>query len=62
MNAEQDNQLINPTYEEGDFVVYPAHGVGYVLGIEKVEISGVLQDYLNSMDNKSICPIIYDQW
>ena len=42
MNHEQDDQLINPTYQEGDFVVYPAHGVGYVLGIEKVEISGSL--------------------
>ena len=28
---------------------------------EKVEISGELQDYLHSMDDKSICPIIYNQ-
>ncbi len=28
-------------YNGGDFVVYPTHGVGKVLGIEKQEISGV---------------------
>ena len=39
---EENNKEINPVYEEGDFVVYPAHGVGYVIGIEKVEISGSL--------------------
>merc|ERR1712138_173526 len=42
MTSEANNKEINPVYEEGDFVVYPAHGVGYVIGIEKVEISGSL--------------------
>ncbi len=42
MTSEENNKEINPVYEEGDFVVYPAHGVGYVIGIEKVEISGSL--------------------
>jgi CarD family transcriptional regulator len=32
----------NTNYTEGDFVVYPAHGVGHVLGIEKTEIEGSL--------------------
>jgi CarD family transcriptional regulator len=27
-------------FEEGDFVVYPSHGVGKILGIEAQEISG----------------------
>ena len=34
----------NTNYTEGDFVVYPAHGVGHVLGIEKTEIGGSLLD------------------
>ena len=42
MTSKENNNEINPVYEEGDFVVYPAHGVGYVIGIEKVEISGSL--------------------
>jgi CarD family transcriptional regulator len=28
-------------FEAGDYVVYPTHGVGRVLGVEKQEISGV---------------------
>ena len=28
-------------YKAGDFVVYPTHGVGKVLGVEKQEISGI---------------------
>ena len=42
MTSEENNKEINPVYEEGDFVVYPAHGVGYVIGIENVEINGSL--------------------
>ena len=34
MTSEENNKEINPSYEEGDFVVYPALGVGYVFGIE----------------------------
>ena len=28
-------------YSAGDFVVYPTHGVGKVLGVETQEISGI---------------------
>ncbi|MEM7168679.1 MAG: CarD family transcriptional regulator [Pseudomonadota bacterium] len=33
-------------YEEGDYVVYPTHGVGRVLGIENQEISGITLDLI----------------
>ncbi len=33
-------------YSAGDFVVYPTHGVGKVLGIETQEISGVTLDLI----------------
>jgi CarD family transcriptional regulator len=33
-----------PLFEEGDFVVYPAHGVGRVVGLEKREIAGFALD------------------
>ena len=33
-------------YSAGDFVVYPTHGVGKVLGIEAQEISGVILDLI----------------
>ena len=33
-------------YAEGDFVVYPTHGVGKVLGIETQEISGLTLDLI----------------
>ena len=29
------------SYEDGDFVVYPTHGVGKIIGTEKSEIAGV---------------------
>ena len=28
------------TYEDGDFVVYPTHGVGRILGVETTEVVG----------------------
>jgi len=31
----------NIDFEQGDYVVYPAHGVGFVEGIEKTKIGGV---------------------
>ena len=37
-----DKNVSDVDFKIGDFVVYPAHGVGYVIGIEKVEISGSL--------------------
>jgi CarD family transcriptional regulator len=33
-------------YSAGDFVVYPTHGVGKVLGVESQEISGVTLDLI----------------
>ena len=33
-------------YSTGDFVVYPTHGVGKVLGIEAQEISGIKLDLI----------------
>jgi CarD family transcriptional regulator len=33
-------------YSAGDFVVYPTHGVGKVLGVETQEISGVTLDLI----------------
>ena len=36
----------NSEYSAGDFVVYPTHGVGKVLGVEKQEISGISLDLI----------------
>ena len=36
----------NSEYSAGDFVVYPTHGVGKVLGVEKQEISGITLDLI----------------
>ncbi len=36
----------NAEYSAGDFVVYPTHGVGKVLGVEKQEISGITLDLI----------------
>ena len=44
MDTQTDNSEHEMNYDEGDFVVYPAHGVGQVLGMEKVEIGGKLLD------------------
>jgi CarD family transcriptional regulator len=33
-------------YSAGDFVVYPTHGVGKVLGVEKQDISGISLDLI----------------
>mgnify|MGYP001358682912 CR=1 FL=1 len=42
MNLEQEKNELNDEYNQGDFVVYPAHGVGHVLGTEEREIGGSL--------------------
>ncbi len=42
MSQKSDNSELVNTFCEGDFVVYPAHGVGHVLGTEKREIGGSL--------------------
>ena len=36
MDTQTDNAEHEMNYDEGDFVVYPAHDVGQVLGMEKV--------------------------
>ena len=43
MSQKSDNSELVDTFCEGDFVVYPAHGVGHVLGTEKREIGGSLR-------------------
>ena len=42
MSQKSDNIELVDNFCEGDFVVYPAHGVGHVLGTEKREIGGSL--------------------
>ena len=29
------------TYQDGDFVVYPTHGVGKIIGTETTEVAGI---------------------
>lgn len=38
--ANTDIREAKETFRKGDFVVYPVHGVGKVLGVEKQDISG----------------------
>lgn len=38
--AEKKNITLKKGFRTGEFVVYPAHGVGVVTGIEKQEIAG----------------------
>ena len=38
--AEKKNAHLRKTFKNGEYVVYPAHGVGVVTGIEKQEIAG----------------------
>ncbi len=33
-------------YDEGDYVVYPTHGVGRVMGIETQEVTGITLDLI----------------
>ena len=44
MVEESKVEDINSEYNEGDFVVYPAHGVGHILGTEQREVGGILLD------------------
>jgi CarD family transcriptional regulator len=34
------------SFEEGDFVVYPTHGVGRILGTEEREVAGMTLEML----------------
>ena len=37
---------IESSFEEGDFVVYPTHGVGRILGTEEREVAGMKLEML----------------
>jgi len=39
-------QKSESSFEEGDFVVYPTHGVGRILGTEKREVAGITLEML----------------
>ena len=39
-------QKSESSFEEDDFVVYPTHGVGRILGTEKREVAGVTLEML----------------
>ena len=39
-------QKSESSFEEGDFVVYPTHGVGRILGTEKHEVAGMTLEML----------------
>src|SRR5512135_2327983 len=42
MTAKKSTHMAEkPGFSSGDFVVYPTHGVGRIIGIEKQEISGL---------------------
>ena len=44
-------------FKTGDFVVYPTHGVGKIVGIETQEISGIsLQVIIINFDNDMLIP------
>ena len=36
MSGDKNNMAKAPTYKAGDFVVYPTHGVGKVIGVEAI--------------------------
>src|SRR5262245_28092248 len=35
------NATLGPTFRAGDHIVYPAHGVGRVTGVEKQKVAGI---------------------
>lgn len=49
--ADNDNNNFN----EGDYVVYPAHGVGMIEGIETQTIGGWKSAFMPSVLNKTAC-------
>ena len=42
--GDDEDMAKAPIYKTGDFVVYPTHGVGKVIGVEKEEIAGIKLD------------------
>jgi CarD family transcriptional regulator len=54
---------MQPNFKIGDKAVYPAHGVGEVMGIEKLDILGQKKDYyvLKILDNGMIIRIPSDK-
>jgi CarD family transcriptional regulator len=50
-SAAKDTRDKDSGFRKGDFVVYPTHGVGKVLGVENQDISGhTLQVIIISFD------------
>lgn len=43
MTEQNKNELLS--FQEGDYVVYPSHGVGKLLGIEEHEICGTTLEF-----------------
>ncbi|MCB1834374.1 MAG: CarD family transcriptional regulator, partial [Geminicoccaceae bacterium] len=42
-------------YAAGDYIVYPSHGVGRIIGIEKQLIAGIdLEMYVVSFENEKL--------
>ena len=39
-NDSNKNNITTDKFNEGDYVVYPAHGVGRVLGVDATEVAG----------------------
>jgi CarD family transcriptional regulator len=49
------NKLNGLEFKVGDFVVYPAHGVGHVVGVETQEVAGLaLEVYVITFDHEKM--------
>jgi CarD family transcriptional regulator len=49
------NKLNGLEFKVGDFVVYPAHGVGHVIGVETQEVAGLaLEVYVITFDHEKM--------
>ena len=42
-------QKSETTFAEGDFVVYPTHGVGRILGTEERDVGGAVMEMLDNL-------------
>src|SRR5262249_38393268 len=53
--AAMSNKPSGLDFKVGDFVVYPAHGVGHVIGIETQEVAGLsLEVYVITFDHEKM--------
>ena len=41
-----NSEVLDSVFTEGDYLVHPAHGVGYVKGVEAQEVAGVRLDMI----------------